>query len=161
MPNPKIAVVLTEPLTTADTPSALLVALRAAVRRDQDAEAQFEEARTERDAWLRAGRHTEPKKLTWPVMMQAAGLSRKALGDVLKSEGPAAPSTDSATVLESIADTSAAFWSAKERKAGIRAERNEHVRRAYMGDVPVSDLTKILECVDIYVYDILHHRRTK
>jgi hypothetical protein len=161
VPNPKIAVALVRPLEPGVSADDLISELRLGAQRDELANVHLNEARDKRDAWLKAGQSAQPRKLTWDTMMEASGLSRKALRDALANPVGAHPSTDRDTTLEHIRRTSADFWSAKEERDQIRAERNELLRRAYVGDVPTSELAPMLGMTEAGIYNILQGRKSK
>jgi len=154
MPNPKIAVPLVQPLTENDTREAVRSALRTGVARDDKAHHDLAEARTELESQLKAGREL---KLTWPMMLELSGFSRGLLSRIFKNDTPPAIAIDRDGAAASIRAAAMKFWEAKEARDERRAERNELVRRAYMGDVPVSEIAELIGATaDRYVYDILH-----
>jgi hypothetical protein len=153
MPKPKAEITLIQPLAPEETPNELIAALRVGVVRDEDAGECLDQARVELESWLKAAKAL---KVAWPVMIEHSGLSRGLLSRIFNNETPARSATNQEEAVSEVRNAAASFWAAKEARDQARAERNELIRRAYVGDVTVPELASLIGASSgKYVYNIL------
>jgi hypothetical protein len=159
MPKPKAEITLVQPLAPEETPNELIAALRVGVIRDREAGQRLDQARAELESWLKAAKAL---KVPWPVMIERSGLSRGMLSRIFSNETPARSATTQDEAVAEVRGAAASFWAAKEARDQARAERNELIRRAYVGDVTVPELASLIGATSgVYVYNILHGRGSK